>query len=45
MYFFDCLVATICLAGLMGYVTIPLEVLMACTIVYLYSKLFVTSTA
>ena len=45
MYLYDFLVASICLLGLMNFVSIPIEVLLACTIVYLYGKMFVASNA
>lgn len=39
----DFIVATISLLGLLGVVHVPLEVLLAATIVYLYGKLVVPS--
>ena len=42
---YDFIVATICLLGLVDFFVIPLPVLMACTIVYLYGKLAVPKTA
>jgi hypothetical protein len=35
---YDCIVATICLLGLLDVVSVPLPVMMGAVVVYLYSK-------